>query len=85
MADFGKCWKSSQSPENVAQMLANGFLSAYGAFREDLEKINKGPKSTDFEQKASVIADGFEDGDCGKCWKSSKLPKTSPKWLQVDC
>ena len=35
--------------------------------------ISKGPKSTEFEQKAWATAHGFEQmEDFGKCWKSSQ-------------
>ena len=61
-ADFGKCEKSFQNLWNVAYMLKNGFLTVFELVRKDSASIGKGPKSTDFEQKAWVIARGFEEG-----------------------
>ena len=43
-------------------MLGNGFLTSYGAVREDLARISNGSKSADFEQKPWAIAHGFEHG-----------------------
>ena len=43
-------------------MLENGFLMVFGLVRNDSGRIRKGPKSTDFEQKAWAIAHGFEEG-----------------------
>ena len=43
-------------------MLANGFLTVLELIRKDFEGISKGLKSTDFDQKAWDIADGFEGG-----------------------
>ena len=43
-------------------MLENGFLMVFGLVRKDSVTISKGPKSTDFEQKAWAIAHGFEEG-----------------------
>ena len=42
-------------------MLANGFLTVSGLVRKDCERIFKGLKSTDFDQKAWAIAHGFEE------------------------
>ena len=61
-ADFGKCVKSSQTPWNVSYILANGFLTVSGLVGKDFERIPKGLKSTYFDQKASAIAHGFEEG-----------------------
>ena len=43
-------------------MLGNGFLTVLGLVRNDLERVLKGPKSSDFEQKDWAIAHGFENG-----------------------
>ena len=43
-------------------MLANGFLTVLKLIRKDFERIPKGLKSTDFDQKAWAIAHGFEEG-----------------------
>ena len=43
-------------------MLENGFLTVFELVRKDSVSIGKGPKSTDFEQKAWVIARNFEEG-----------------------
>ena len=43
-------------------MLENSFLTVFGLFRNHSGIIRKGPKSTDFEQKAWAIAHGFEEG-----------------------
>ena len=43
-------------------MLENAFLTVFGLVREDSGRIRKGPKSTDFEQKAWAIAHCFEEG-----------------------
>ena len=43
-------------------MLENGFLMFFGLVRKASVTISKGPKSTDFEQKAWAIAHGFEEG-----------------------
>ena len=65
--DFGKFKKSSQTPWNVSYVLANGFLTVLERIRKDFEgkdfeRISKGLKSTDFDQKAWAIAHGFEEG-----------------------
>ena len=60
--DFGRCWESFQTPWNALYVLANGFLTTFGIVPEDLGWIPKGPKRTDFEQKAWAIAHGFEQG-----------------------
>ena len=61
-ADFSKFKKSSQTPWNVSHVLANGFLTVLEPIRKDFKGISKGLKSTDFDQKAWVIAHGFEEG-----------------------
>ena len=43
-------------------MLANGFLTVLKPIRKDFERIPKGLKWTDFDQKAWAIAHGFEEG-----------------------
>ena len=43
-------------------MLANGFVTVFGLVCKDSVRIRKGPKSTDFGQKAWAIAHGFEEG-----------------------
>ena len=43
-------------------MLANGFLTVFGLVCKDSVRIGKCPKSTDFEQKAWAITNGFEEG-----------------------
>ena len=50
-ADFGKCEKSSQTLLNVAYLLENEFLTAFGLVRKDSVRIHNGPKSTDFDRK----------------------------------
>ena len=65
MADLGRFRKSFQTPWNASYLLENRFLTTYEMVREDLGWIRKGPKSTDFEQKAGAIAHGFEDGGFG--------------------
>ena len=62
MADFDNFWKSLQTLSNVAYMLENGFRTVFWLIRKDSVRIRKGPKSTDFEQKAWAIAHGFEHG-----------------------
>ena len=74
MADLGKCRKSFQTPWNVSYFLENRFLTTFELVGEDLGWIRKGPKSTDFEQKAWVIALGFEDADLGRFRKSFQTP-----------
>ena len=59
-ADLGKCEKLSQTLWNVAYLVENEFLTVFGLVRKDSVRIRKGPKSTDFEQKAWAIAHGFE-------------------------
>ena len=65
MADLSKLRKSFQTPWNVPYLLENRFLTTFEIVGEDLGWIPKGPKSTDFEQKAWAIAHGFEDGGFG--------------------
>ena len=43
-------------------MLANGFLNVLELIRKHFERIPKGLKLTDFDQKAWAIAHGFEEG-----------------------
>ena len=43
-------------------MLANGFPTVLELIRKDFERIPKGMKSTDFDQKPWAIAHGFEEG-----------------------
>ena len=67
----------------MAQMVANGLLSAYGAFLEDLGKIRKGPKSTDFEQNAwAVVLKMVYLVSAGN--HSNYSLKTPPTCLQMD-
>ena len=54
-----------QTLPNVAYVIANGFRTVLGLVRKDFVGIPKGPKSTDFEQKAWAIAHGFEEGGFG--------------------
>ena len=61
-ADFGKCDKSFETSWNVSCVLTNGFLTVLELIRKDFERIPKGLKSTDFDQKAWAIAHGFEEG-----------------------
>ena len=61
-ADFSKCDKSSEKSWNVSYVLENGFLTVLELIRNDFERIPKGLKSTDFDQKAWAIAHGFEEG-----------------------
>ena len=65
MADLGKCRESFQTPWNASYVLTSGFPTTIGIVGEDLGWIPKGPKSTEFEQKAWAIAHGFEDGGFG--------------------
>ena len=76
MADFDKCQKSSQTLWNVAFMRENGFLTVLGVVRKDSVRIRKGPKSTDFEEKAWAIAHGF---DHGRFWQ---LLEIAPNFLK---
>ena len=62
MVNLGKCWESFQTPWNALYVRANGFPTTFEIVPEDLGWILKGPKSTDFEQKAWAIAHGFEQG-----------------------
>ena len=62
MADFDKFSKSLQTLWNVAYMVENGFRTVFGLVRKDSVRIRKGPKMTDFEEKALAIAHGFEHG-----------------------
>ena len=43
-------------------MRENRFLTVLEVVRKDSVRIRKGPKSTDFEQKAWAIAHGFDHG-----------------------
>ena len=43
-------------------MRENRFLTVLEVVRKDSMRIRKGPKSTDFEQKALAIAHGFDHG-----------------------
>ena len=52
MADLSKCLESLQTPWNTYYVLVNGFPTTFGIVGEDFGWIPKGPKSTDFEQKA---------------------------------
>ena len=61
-ADFIKFDKSSETSWNVYYVLANAFLTVLDLIRKDFERIPKGLKSTDFDQKAWAIAHGFEEG-----------------------
>ena len=70
MANFGKSWKSLQTPQNVSKTVLKWFLTACATVCVDLGWIRKGRKSTDFEQKAWAIAHGFEHADFGKSCKS---------------
>ena len=65
MADLGKCWEPFQTPRNASYVRANGFPTTFGIVGEDLGWIPKDPQWADFEQKARVIAHGFEDGGFG--------------------
>ena len=47
-------------------MLGNGFLTSYGAVREDLARISNGSKWADFEQKPMVL----NMADFEKFWNS---------------
>ena len=76
IADFDKCQKSSQTLWNVAYMRENGFLTVLGVVRKDSVRICKGPKSTDFEQKAWAIAHGFEHG---RFWQVLEIAPNSMK------
>ena len=78
MADFGKCRKSLQTPWNAFYMLANGFLTAWWIVRVDFGWIREGPKVADFEQKAWVIAHGFEHGGF---WQVPEIVPNSLKRL----
>ena len=60
--DFGKCEKSFETSWNVCYVLENGFVTVLELIRNDFERIPKGLKSTDFDQKAWAIANGFEEG-----------------------
>ena len=60
-ADLGKLEKSSQTLWNVAYLVENEFLTVFALVRKDSGRNRKGPKSTDFEQKAWAIAYDFEE------------------------
>ena len=62
MADFGKFWKSLQTPWNASKTLANRFLTPCGTFCIDLGWFRKGHKFAVFQQKPWAIAHGFEHG-----------------------
>ena len=44
-------------------MLGKGFLTVLEVVRTDVGRIAKGPKSTDFDQKAWAIAHGFDQDE----------------------
>ena len=85
MADFRKCWKMPKLPKNVANMVANGFLTTNGIVREIFGNICNEPKSADFDKKAWAIAHSFEHG---LFWQVLEIGpnslKTSPSCLQMD-
>ena len=62
MADFGKFWKSLQTPSNASYILENTFVTGFGVVAMDFGWIRKGPKVADFEQKPWAIGHGFEHG-----------------------
>ena len=55
-----ECRESLQTPWNVSYVLAIGLSTFFGIIGEDFERIPRGPKSADFDQKAWTIAHGFE-------------------------
>ena len=85
----GRFWKvlelTPNSLKNLALMLENGFLTAYGIGSEDLGRIFNEPKLTDFDQKAWAIAHGFEQGRfCQILELTPNSLKTSPTSLKQD-
>ena len=82
MADLGRFRKSFQTPWNASYLLENRFLTTFELVGDDLGWIRKGPKSTDFEQKAWAIAHGFEDGGFGQV---SEIAPNSLKRLLFAC
>ena len=61
-ADFGKSFKSLQTPSNSVLVLENGFLIPCRTICVDLGWIGEGRKFSEFEQKPWAIAHGFEQG-----------------------
>ena len=62
MADFGKFWKSLQTPWDASKTVANRLLTPCGTFCIDLGWFRKGHKFAVFQQKPWAIAHGFEHG-----------------------
>ena len=81
MADFGKFWKSLQTPWNASKTLANRFLTPCGTFCIDLGWFRKGHKFAVFQQKPWAIAHGLKMADFGKFWKSLQTPWNASKTL----
>ena len=81
MADFGKFWKSLQTPWNASKTLANRFLTPCGTFCIDLGWFRKGHQFAVFQQKPWAIAHGFEHGGFCKFWKSLQTLWNASKTL----
>ena len=81
-SDFGKFWKSLQTPWNHSYTPAKGFLTPWGTFCVDFRWNRKGPKSTIFEQKAWAIAHGFEQVGF---WQVLEIAPNSLKRLLHPC
>ena len=62
MADFANSWKSLQTLWNASKTVPELFLIPCATVGVDLGWIRKGRKLADLEQKACVIAHGFERG-----------------------
>ena len=62
MADFGNSWKLLQTLWNASKTILKWFVTACATVCVDLGWIRKGRKLADLEQKAWVIAHGFERG-----------------------
>ena len=78
MADFGKSWKSLQTPRIASYMLGNGFLTPCGNVCADFGWIREGRLLAVFEQKAWAIAHVFEHGGF---WQVPEIAPNSPKSL----
>ena len=79
MADFGKSWKSLQTPWYACKTVQKLFVTACATVCVDLGGIRKSRKLADFEQKAWAIAHGFEHG---RFWQVLEIAQNSLKSLQ---
>ena len=78
IVDFGKFWKSLQTPRIACYMLGNGFLTPCGTVCVDFGWIREGRILAVFEQKAWAIAHGFQHGGF---WQVQEIAPNSLKSL----